>query len=436
MSWTDEELDTLFKEAADKQSVPFHPEYWEEMEAMLGQKKKRRFGIWWWTTAGVILLLGGSGLFYLMNGNKELGSGEKQLIANEEIVHNDNPIEKSGQVDPELVNSLEGDSFAIISPLGSSNNKAQRSVETAHDSESSKLKVAVDSQAPNNLLIVSAENTTEKLEQNTLVADNHVAIVEVQQNDETIEENKAGSLYNPITNTDQAEISNVDVLPFKAINSFDHSEVQLAPFVVQNFDERLQLFLEAGGGLQQAYVVNTPIMSTWNFGGGVRFNWSKLSLNTGISFSTALAKDFEWNQRKTVYSFGASTINTTVSYDRLYQLNAPLSLAYKLGNRHELALGVETNYNFACRMKFTKMEDEPTALSVSKDSEQLYYVRSGKLRSLNFSPSLEYRYYLLPRISMGIKLSTLLLEPVKEPVFTNESRALPFQTNLNLRWTF
>lgn len=436
MSWADEELDTLFKEAAAKQSVPFHSEYWEDMEAMLGQKKKRRFGFWWWTTAGVILLLSGSGLFYLMNSNKDLGSREKQLMSNEEIVRHDNPIEKSEQVDRALIHSSEDETSNIIRSEGATNNKGQRSEATSRQPKAIYSESVVGSQGTNKLFGVTSEGQEERSAQKTLVDDNQVANEETHQMDKKEGESDAGSLKNVVTYTEQTEISNVDVLPFNGLTSFEHSEAELAPFVIQNFDERLQLFLEAGGGLQQAYVVNTPMMPTWYFGGGVRFNWSKLALNTGINFSTAFARDFEWNQRKTVYSFGASTINTTVSYDRLYQFNAPISLAYKLGNRHELALGVEANYNFACRMKFSTMGDAPTTLSTTEDSEQLYYVRSGKLRNLNFSPSLEYRYHLLPRISMGIKLSTKLLQPVKEPVFTNESRALPLQSNLNLRWTF
>ena len=48
MSWTDEELDGLVRDAANSNHVEYKETYWHEMEAMLGAEKSSKIGMWWW----------------------------------------------------------------------------------------------------------------------------------------------------------------------------------------------------------------------------------------------------------------------------------------------------------------------------------------------------------------------------------------------------
>ena len=55
MSWTDEELDGLVRDAANSNHVEYKETYWHEMEAMLGAEKSSKIGMWWWmaSTTGI-----------------------------------------------------------------------------------------------------------------------------------------------------------------------------------------------------------------------------------------------------------------------------------------------------------------------------------------------------------------------------------------------
>jgi len=58
-NYSDNELDELFREAHDatELSSDFQPEFWDEMEMLLPEKKqKRRAGMFWWTSAAILVV--------------------------------------------------------------------------------------------------------------------------------------------------------------------------------------------------------------------------------------------------------------------------------------------------------------------------------------------------------------------------------------------
>ncbi|MFN5877302.1 MAG: hypothetical protein ACK44B_00430, partial [Flavobacteriales bacterium] len=49
MSWRDDEIDDLFRDAADQQYVEFDPDYFREIERQLPIKRSRKPLIWWFS---------------------------------------------------------------------------------------------------------------------------------------------------------------------------------------------------------------------------------------------------------------------------------------------------------------------------------------------------------------------------------------------------
>jgi hypothetical protein len=58
MSWTDEELDQLFSDAASNATVEYNDAYWKDIEGMLPVRKKRKGLLWWMGGAGAIVFFG------------------------------------------------------------------------------------------------------------------------------------------------------------------------------------------------------------------------------------------------------------------------------------------------------------------------------------------------------------------------------------------
>jgi len=71
-TWTDQELDALFQDAAARENIPpFQDEFWDEMEAMLPAKKKRIGFIWWGAASLLIVSLGVTGALLLTDSNSK-----------------------------------------------------------------------------------------------------------------------------------------------------------------------------------------------------------------------------------------------------------------------------------------------------------------------------------------------------------------------------
>lgn len=82
-TWTDQELDALFQDAAAHESIPpFQDAYWTEMEAMLPTKKKRVGFIWWGAASLLIISLGVTGAVLLTDSdpNTQVQQAAKQSV--------------------------------------------------------------------------------------------------------------------------------------------------------------------------------------------------------------------------------------------------------------------------------------------------------------------------------------------------------------------
>ena len=58
MSWTDDELDQLFSDAASNATVEYNDAYWKDIEGMLPVRKKRKGLLWWMGGAGALVFFG------------------------------------------------------------------------------------------------------------------------------------------------------------------------------------------------------------------------------------------------------------------------------------------------------------------------------------------------------------------------------------------
>jgi len=70
MSWTDEEIDKLFKEASEQPAFEYKASYFQAIEEQLPVKRSRKIGLWWWTAN--VFLFAFVGMFFV---------GRNELIA-------------------------------------------------------------------------------------------------------------------------------------------------------------------------------------------------------------------------------------------------------------------------------------------------------------------------------------------------------------------
>jgi hypothetical protein len=80
-NYSDKELDELFREAHDatELSSDFQPEFWDEMEMLLPEKKqKRRAGMFWWTSAAILVVAVG---YFIRTAEQPNTSSQNKQIA-------------------------------------------------------------------------------------------------------------------------------------------------------------------------------------------------------------------------------------------------------------------------------------------------------------------------------------------------------------------
>ncbi len=70
MSWTDEEIDKLFKEASEQPAFEYKASYFQAIEEQLPVKRSRKIGLWWWTAN--VFLFTFVGMFFI--GRDELSA--------------------------------------------------------------------------------------------------------------------------------------------------------------------------------------------------------------------------------------------------------------------------------------------------------------------------------------------------------------------------
>lgn len=392
MSWTDKELDELFKDAAAGQSFEYKAAYFKDIEAQLPVNKSHKRGIFWW--------LGGSTLFLL-------------LIGTVLFLEPTNTDKSSNTLQTKTENIFRSATGSI-------------KVRVAEKRSSKNHSLSVSSTV-NDRIVVTASNRVTTAKQSDIVksafvepisGDLEVAIVSEHTLNGVDVSNEIGQLSTQIN----------------GIHSYATPEL-----IQQNFSlpilsrSKSQIYFEFSGGMGQSPIRSTENGSArsmnWSVSSGYQFAKNNWAVSAGAGVGEQHFNNLFIKERSTIYGFGVNTFDNHYQFSSLFTLDLPVNFSYRFG-AHELSAGLTTSMPLFARVSYTELKD-------GKENESGRAISSASpfFRKVLLAPELGYRFALDQNWSIGASLKTQLLNPIATDRMKGERSVLPLSGQITLRRT-
>ena len=402
MNWTDEELDQLFKEAANSGSFQYNNAYFKDIEAQLPVRKKRRAIFWWMGSAGSIMLI--AVLYWFMaNQSNSVGKIAKTTI------ENDSKVTQSTSRPVSITNQAKN---SVVEAKGKEKGIQQKNF------------------APTQVTDLVTQETTFKGKE-IIIIDPIVESAGVKVETEMIEPTLMGNsepMIEPIQEV--GTLKTTEVIGFKSLEQ----DILASTLVMKSkANKGTRFFAEVGGGLSQSPISTSENGSaratTWSVQGGYEFYRRNWSLSAGLGISESYFNNVYIKERSTVYGFGANTLDNQYRFGSLMTLNVPLSISYRLGS-HELSGGLTTGLPILSRLKYTEFIDGNIAQEKSGITDPSFFKR------LQLETMVNYRFALNKNWQIGMRLGVNLMNPIASDRIMGERTKLPLNGQITLRRTF
>jgi hypothetical protein len=426
MSWTDEEIDTLFGEAANKQVFEYKPEYWNDIEKQLPIQKKRKRAYWWWTAN--VFFLGFIGLIVFdaskkTNGvnqvntasttnhkssNPSIEKGVKMNV-NSAIQNAKNELKKNDKLKEINANSDKKDNFDLII-----NDKSLLPVQLNLESD-----VFSFSKTGLNDNLISNQNQNQDLslipsialeQEKNPNAEDLIELVIVKQQD-------AGGKLG--LNTKEL--------------TFEQIETQMEPVSFQKYKNNLlKMYVEIYSGVGQSYIKNetnaNSINATIGAAIGLTIPFKRFNISAGLGIQATKFDQLNIIERTKVYGFGSQILENSYEFSSIYSLTIPLSATYSFG-RHSLNAGLRTNVNIMTQLKHSQTLEGDFKSYSSGFSDVRFFNRFGLL------PSVGYSFYVNEKTQIGVQLNLQLLQQIQSDRFIGTPLNLPIDGQIYLKRT-
>jgi hypothetical protein len=292
MSWSDHDMDQLFRDAEAQQDFNYDPHFFEDIERELPVKRSRKSGVWWISSFVMF------GLFSLL-----------------------------------FVTRLSD--AAITSPLKSGstftsvkkNQRSQAGVQTK------------DSEIP---VITEETKQSEPILNKT---DESLELVTVQdasvQRSDVSEEPKSPNELTP--------------LKYREIDQVQSpvAEIQSIPSATLKRKIRASWYVALDGAAQQSWTTNLTgarMDGLAAISSGVDIHLGRWMVGTGLSFAWQNLSQLEIRERTKIYGFGYSTYDNAYSFTGVASLNVPLRVGFTKG-RHQFSAGLDAGRNLFASMR-------------------------------------------------------------------------------------
>jgi len=423
MSWTDEELDQLFSDAASNATVDYNDAYWKDIEGMLPVRKKRKGLLWWMGGAGVLVFFGTLLLVKVPFTTKStVGKEPVRELANGSTTDMNLNVNSSAsyQVD-NSVNPTESRTSLIDTKLNSSDNQSVIQNTTRN-------KVAKGTVNPEQAIQQKVKSTELKIESLELV-DNSTQLVDSQ------------NLFNPIvvvesnSNVIQQEKLETEAVPTLAIidnNPLYHSGELIPAFYKLKARSPHVLYAEVGLGLGQSPITSSEngsaMAKDYGLQLGYSFQKSRFRYSAGIGVSLQQLDNVYIKERSLIYGFGSNSVDNHYRFSSLMRIDVPLAIGYQF-KRHILTAGARFSFPIIAGVSFTKYVDGNMAV------EETGYTTTEFFKPFGAELQLGYAYHLGSNWELGAKVQMQLINPIVSDRIIGKTSTLPLSGQVAIRKT-
>lgn len=425
MSWSDKEIDKLFKENADAKSFEYKDEYWNEMEALLPSSRGKDF-LWMFTSIAFIGLLltsemVGENRMIAMNQSETalVAENSSQALTNKYSNEANGTEVVSEQNNDELTKNESSDSFtadnAVHQTPSESTPFTEEQLTTSNDLEENSVKGS---------LTVSTE--TSIVSENVTSVDSDVVSDIDDLEDKSVE----------IDQLIDIELNSIeDVLSFKPMTNVDglfvNREIQAseAPIMSPIKPIQTKIYIAGLGGLSQSMVTpSDKVSSSFGIGAGVQLRKGGFLFNLGVNGIVGIHNDIILSRESKVYGFGSTFYKYELKYKTIYNIEGDFSVGYQF-RKSIFSLGVRPSYVVGTEVGMRTQENEADFV------QEKYYGYFDGINRLGVKPMIGYTYKFGSGLSIGINAGVQLMPLVKNDFVNGVSNKFPIDGQLILKKT-
>ena len=419
MSWSDQEIDKVFKENADANSFEYKEAYWNEMEALLPKSGGKDF-LWMFTSFAFIGLLLTAGVVG-ENRMATINEGQATLIAERSIEMSD---EFRNTQDSKITNSSIEENLPGI--IGRENDSKEDETE-----------------------FINRGTENENLLQN-----DKLSIFEVDLIDQTIPANseelnnpsinkKVSGLNNNIS-SDKERLANILALdlmvvsPIGALAPKPHGNVEgeyvnksilssQLPIVAPIKPIQTKFYIAALGGVSQSMITpSSKVSSSLGLGAGLQLRKGSFLFNVGLNGTVCIHNDIVLSRESKVYGFGSTYYRSELKYNHIYSLEGDFSVGYQL-RKSIFSIGIRPSYVVGTKVGMRMQENE------SEFVQEKHYGYLEGINRLGLKPMIGYAYKFGAGLSLGINLGVQLTPLVMDEYVNGMSNKFPIDGQLILK---
>jgi hypothetical protein len=421
MSWTDEELDQLFSDAASNATAEYNDAYWKDIEGMLPVRKKRKGLLWWMGGAGAIVFFGTLLLVQFPFTTKStIGKENARELANSSVTDlNQSPTSSPSNRVKKTVNLVESNTSLTDNNRNITDN-------------------SVSLQNTNNYKATKGTINPEKAVQQK-VKTNEAIVEPIRLVDNSLLVNEDRRLFNSIeiveSNDIQQEKLEIEAIPTLAtidINPLHHSGELIPMYYKLKTRSPHALFAEVGLGLGQSPITSSEngsaIAKKYGIQLGYSFQKSNFRYSAGLGISVQQFDNVYIKERSLIYGFGSNSIDNHYRFSSLLRLEVPLAIGYQF-KRHTLSAGASFSLPLIAGLSFTKYVDGNMAV------EEKGYTSTEFFKPFGAELQVGYAYQLGSNWELGAKVQMQLINPIASDRILGISNALPLSGQVALRKT-
>lgn len=399
MSWTDDELDNVFREAAEQPVFEYQESYFQDIEKQLPIQKSRKIAWYWWTAT--IFIIGFVSLFFTKVWTPELNGKNAQK------------------------ESMPSKDVAVADVNGSEQKVKVSEVNTEPQTEQENGFTVNKSNGivPSNKLKSSKANTVEPIQAiqpNTLV--NVIGGL-----DEVAVVNKTNETTTDPVSTSESEAA----LTFLTLSElqFEQSDRLNNPFRSFNMNKN-SFYIGMNAGVEQAWSTVENVPSPLYPKVSIEFGYSRpiksLNFSAGIAFEATKLNDLRIKERTKIYAFGSSILENSYQFSSIYSVLVPVELSKSFG-RHTIGFGAVGEVNIFAHATHEKSVDGVRTMDASGLTNVDLFNRFG------LSPKVSYSLALSEKLQIGLSLQTQLLQPLNSNRFIGQPTKLPISGQVFLK---
>ena len=387
MSWRDDEIDDLFRDAAEQQYFEFKPEYFKDIEKELPIRRSRKPFIWWFSSSVFLMF------FLGWTVQRGIDFEHNDIAANEQTASNE--VNSPAQIVTES-SGQNGVNDVVSDDQNLSEVKSDRNIGLVQNKEVHELAL------------------------NTIGSQVEIDLSSIQE---------------PSAETESSQVDNggsevIGTLELSTINT-GHTLGELSSSGSYSESKRkLSLYMEMGGAIGQGWVSTNP--ATVNGGlfinGGISASMGRFNITGGLGLRASKLGDLEIMERTKIYGFGYSTYENRYTFNSLYALETPVQINYVQG-RHAIGIGVVPSYNLCTGLTRTEWIDGVQMVERSGVSDV------GLFSKFGIAGSFGYSYFVKENMQIGARGAIQLIEPLSSDRFVGERVKMPFEGQVFIRRT-